>query len=70
MAKPGLKIKHEQKYSLAATGKVVIQDDKVLIDVSEEQDNSQLEDINKYLKDLSGLMVDVKIIQKEVDEEE
>ena len=68
MAKIGIKEKKTTKYSLAITGRVVIKNDKVYVDTSEVLDESELTEVETYLKNLIGEVVDVKVNQTEEEE--
>ena len=68
MAKPGIKEKKTTKYNLSITGKVVVQNDSILIDASENLDGSELVDIRSYLRNLNDEVVDVKVNQTEEEE--
>lgn len=68
MAKPGIKETEKTEYALKATGKLEIKDNKLLLDVSEYSDGSEVEDLIEKLKKVNGEMISFSVVKKMVEE--
>ena len=66
MAKPGLKITKENTYKLNATGSIFIDDEKVMMDISEDTDGSDVIELLPFIKEMNEQIITLTI--KKVEE--
>lgn len=70
MAKPGIKVIEENKYKVNVTGVLKYVDGKIMFDISEESDGSDIIDVKEYFERMNNELVSFSLTKREVVEEE